>query len=75
MARDSSSCSTTTRRGSSWTGPQTPVTLTTDSFTWFRLRMGRRTRAQVAAMDWSSEPGAMLDRLFVFGPTDDAVED
>ena len=39
------------------------------AFEVFRLRMGRRTRDQVAALDWSPPPtDAVLDGLFVFGP-------
>ena len=33
----------------------------------------RRSRQQVAALDWSGDPTAVLDGLFVFGPRDDAL--
>jgi len=48
-----------------------PVThaLRATAFEVFRLRMGRRSRDQVAALDWSPPPSdAVLDGLFVFGP-------
>lgn len=49
--------------------------LRTTPFEVFRLRMGRRSRAQVAALDWSGDPEPVLDALFVFGPRpDDLVE-
>ena len=46
-----------------------PLVLRATAFEAFRLRMGRRSRAQVLAMDWSEDPSEVLDRLFVFGPT------
>jgi len=39
--------------------------------TWyeaFRWRMGRRSRSQLAALDWSGDPVPVLDHLVVFGP-------
>ncbi|MET0145252.1 MAG: hypothetical protein ABW328_10790 [Ilumatobacteraceae bacterium] len=36
----------------------------------FRLRLGRRSAEQVAAMGWDAAPGAWLDDLFTFGPRD-----
>lgn len=46
--------------------------------TWyeaFRWRMGRRSRGQLAAMDWSGDPAPALDHLVVFGPaTADVIE-
>lgn len=35
--------------------------------TWHEL--GRRSRDQVAALDWSRDPEPVLDHLFVFGPS------
>jgi hypothetical protein len=35
-----------------------------------RLRLGRRTPAQVAALDWSRDPAPVLDHLFIFGPAE-----
>ncbi|WP_232375301.1 maleylpyruvate isomerase family mycothiol-dependent enzyme [Mycolicibacterium baixiangningiae] len=49
--------------------------LRTSRFESLRWRTGRRSRAQLAAMDWSAEPGPVLDALYLFGPaTDDVVE-
>jgi hypothetical protein len=46
--------------------------------TWyeaFRWRMGRRSRGQLAALDWSGDPAPVLDHLVVFGPaTADIIE-
>lgn len=44
-------------------------TLSTDPFTWVRVRMGRRTREEVLALDWSADPTDVLPALFVFGPS------
>lgn len=43
-------------------------TLSTDPFTWVRVRMGRRSRDEVLALDWSADPSAVLPAVFVFGP-------
>ena len=41
----------------------------TSAFEVVRLRLGRRSRAQVVAMSWDPEPpGSLVDELFVFGP-------
>jgi uncharacterized protein (TIGR03083 family) len=45
-----------------------PVVLTTTRFEAFRWRLGRRSRAQLAAMAWSGDPTPYLDHLSVFGP-------
>jgi hypothetical protein len=45
-----------------------PVTLTTTTFEAFRWRLGRRSPAQLAAMDWSGDPAPFLDHLCIFGP-------
>jgi len=42
--------------------------LRTDHFELFRLRLGRRSREQVVRLDWSADPGDVVDQLFVFGP-------
>ena len=39
-------------------------------FEVFRLRTGRRSRDQVAALDWSRDPEPVLDALFLFGPAE-----
>jgi hypothetical protein len=56
-------------------GDQPTLTLSTSEYELFRWRMGRRSRAQLAAMDWSGEPSGVLDQLTVFGPAPgDVVE-
>lgn len=46
----------------------------TTPFEVLRLRMGRRTRDQVAALDWSPQPpGDLIDKLFMFGPAPEPV--
>ena len=42
--------------------------LTTTWYEAFRWRMGRRSRSQLAALDWSGDPAPVLDHLVVFGP-------
>ncbi len=42
--------------------------LTTTTFEAFRWRLGRRSRAQLAAMAWSTDPAPFLDHLCIFGP-------
>jgi uncharacterized protein (TIGR03083 family) len=42
--------------------------LVTGRFEALRWRMGRRSRAQLAALDWSADPAPVLDHLVVFGP-------
>ncbi len=52
-----------------------PVTLRTTSWEAFRWRLGRRSRAQLAGMDWSGDPAPFLDGLCIFGPAvTDVVE-
>lgn len=45
------------------------LVLRTTRWEAFRWRAGRRSRAQLAAMDWSGEPGDVLDHLGFFGPS------
>ncbi len=45
------------------------LTLSTTRFEAFRWRMGRRSSAQLAAMNWSADPSAVLGELTVFGPS------
>jgi uncharacterized protein (TIGR03083 family) len=47
-------------------GPET--CLRTTRFEALRWRTGRRSRAQLAAMDWSDDPTPMLEHLYLFGP-------
>lgn len=42
--------------------------LATCRFEALRWRMGRRSRAQLAALDWTGDPAPVLDHLAVFGP-------
>jgi uncharacterized protein (TIGR03083 family) len=43
--------------------------LSTTRFEALRWRMGRRSRAQLAALEWTGDPGPVLDQLAVFGPS------
>ncbi len=52
-----------------------PLVLRTTAFEVLRLRLGRRSRRQVEHLDWSGDPGGVVDALFVFGPAShDLVE-
>ncbi|MDJ0767677.1 MAG: maleylpyruvate isomerase N-terminal domain-containing protein [Ilumatobacter sp.] len=45
-------------------------------FEFVRSRLGRRSRAQVAAYAWSEAPHhALLDEWFVFGPASDDIDE
>ncbi|HEU5332287.1 MAG TPA: maleylpyruvate isomerase family mycothiol-dependent enzyme [Actinocrinis sp.] len=51
------------------------LALRTSRWEALRWRTGRRSRAQLAAMDWSRDPGPVLDHLAFFGPAGaDVVE-
>jgi hypothetical protein len=51
------------------------IVLRTTRFEAMRWRLGRRSRAQLIAMDWSDDPAPVLDHLCLFGPaTDDILE-
>lgn len=51
------------------------IQLTTTRFEALRWRTGRRSRAQLAAMDWSGDSTQVLDHLYLFGPAQaDLVE-
>jgi uncharacterized protein (TIGR03083 family) len=50
-----------------------PVTIDVSDFEMFRGRLGRRTREEVSAFGWSSDPAPYLDIFFIFGPTDHPV--
>jgi uncharacterized protein (TIGR03083 family) len=55
-------------------GPE--ICLRTSRFEALRWRTGRRSRAQLNAMDWSDDPTPVLDYLYLFGPAAaDVVED
>ena len=47
-------------------GPE--ILLRTTLFDTMRWRLGRRSRLQMAAMDWSEDPAPVLDHLYLFGP-------
>lgn len=49
-------------------GDRAEIQLRTTRFEGLRWRTGRRSRAQLAAMDWSDDPTPVLDHLFLFGP-------
>jgi uncharacterized protein (TIGR03083 family) len=49
-------------------GTAEPTRLRTTSFEVFRWRLGRRSPAQLAAMDWSADPAPLLPHLCIFGP-------
>jgi uncharacterized protein (TIGR03083 family) len=49
--------------------------LRTTRFEALRWRTGRRSPAQLAAMDWSDDPTPVLEHLYMFGPASaDVVE-
>lgn len=48
--------------------PADGLTLRTRRWEALRWRTGRRSRAQLAAMDWSHDPAPVLDHLAFFGP-------
>lgn len=51
------------------------IVLRTTKFEALRWRTGRRSRAQLAAMDWSADPAPVLGHLCLFGPsTEDIIE-
>lgn len=51
-------------------GDGAELRLRTTRFEALRWRTGRRSRSQLAAMDWSGDPTPVLDHLFLFGPAD-----
>jgi uncharacterized protein (TIGR03083 family) len=58
-------------------GPEGHATLILQTTRWdtLRWRMGRRSRRQLAAMEWSADPASVFDHLMVFGPAkQDVVE-
>jgi hypothetical protein len=52
-------------------GPDTgdELLLRTTRFDTVRWRLGRRSRLQMAHLDWSADPQPVLDHLVVFGPS------
>lgn len=51
------------------------IRLRTTRFEAVRWRTGRRSRAQLAAMDWSEDPAQVLDHLYMFGPADTDIDE
>jgi uncharacterized protein (TIGR03083 family) len=49
------------------------IVLRTTRFEALRWRTGRRSRGQLAAMDWTGDPTPVLDDLYLFGPADGDV--
>jgi uncharacterized protein (TIGR03083 family) len=45
-----------------------PLRLRASAFEVLRFRLGRRSRRQVEALDWSGDPAPVIDHLFIFGP-------
>jgi hypothetical protein len=61
----------------SWTlGEGSPqATVRASCFELARTVLGRRSRDQLMALQWTGDPQAHLDRLYLFGPADnDLVE-
>ncbi|HEU5081821.1 MAG TPA: maleylpyruvate isomerase family mycothiol-dependent enzyme [Acidimicrobiales bacterium] len=52
-----------------------PLTLRTTDFEVLRMRLGRRSRRQLAALDWSDDPGDVLDEVAVFPPAELDIEE
>jgi uncharacterized protein (TIGR03083 family) len=51
------------------------LALATSRYQSFRWRMGRRSRTQLAGLNWSGDPAPVLDHLCVFGPaSSDIIE-
>lgn len=49
--------------------------LRTTRYEAFRWRLGRRSKGQLAAMDWAGDPAPVLGHLTIFGPaTRDVIE-
>lgn len=49
-------------------GGSAHLSLRTSSREFVRFRLGRRSRRQALALDWTGDPSSVLDDLFVFGP-------
>lgn len=43
--------------------------LRTSRFETLRWRLGRRSRSQMRDLDWSGDPAAVIDQLYIFGPS------
>ncbi|MGH9205893.1 MAG: maleylpyruvate isomerase N-terminal domain-containing protein [Acidimicrobiales bacterium] len=49
--------------------PRGTLVLRTTRWEALRWRLGRRSMSQLAAMDWSADPGRALDGIVIFGPS------
>ncbi|HXN61266.1 MAG TPA: maleylpyruvate isomerase family mycothiol-dependent enzyme [Acidimicrobiales bacterium] len=58
-------------------GPQgeAALVLRTDRFEAFRWRLGRRSRVQLANLDWTGDAAPVLDHLVVFGPAPSDIDE
>jgi uncharacterized protein (TIGR03083 family) len=50
-------------------------TLTMDAYLAARVMYGRRSATQIAALDWSSPPGAIAEEMTIFGPSETDIFD
>ena len=50
-----------------------PITVEASDWEVVRGRLGRRTAAEVTALDWSADPAPYLDTWFMFGPRDEPL--
>lgn len=46
------------------------LTLTIDGYEAARMIFGRRSAAQLAALDWSKDPGGLVSEFTIFGPSE-----
>lgn len=53
----------------------TEIELQTTRFETLRWRTGRRSPAQLAAMNWSTDPTPVLDHLCLFGPAGTDIDE
>ncbi|HEX5266660.1 MAG TPA: maleylpyruvate isomerase family mycothiol-dependent enzyme [Acidimicrobiales bacterium] len=52
-----------------------PLVIDTTRFEVVRWRLGRRSRAQLAALTWSADPAPVLDHLVIFGPSPEDIHE
>jgi len=52
-----------------------PLTLRTTDFEVLRMRLGRRSRRQLAGLDWSDDPGDVLDEVAFFPLTEVDIDE
>lgn len=52
-----------------------PIRWTSTDFEVLRARLGRRSRSQLSSMEWSDEPGPLVDELPVFPPAEVDVDE